>query len=321
MSIVLYGCIVKTFLKFLLLSIAFSIICPLICIAMPAVSMEKVESTPDLSQRDGIGYLPGKGKGYCAPVAVSNSLMQLALNGHSGLVELTGSTRMSQLRLAALLGEARYMNTDPKIGTGPSRVLRGIAVYMMEKGYGDATLAYQGWRKVHEAFDTGLKTPDLDLIKEGLRGESGVWLNLGWYHYDKETGQYSRLGGHWVTLVGYGEDNEGAPDPRMLVIHDPAAKKGDKNPMHRYVRVQKISWDKSNPRPVLVSSVKGYFERMAGTSVQECPDGGGEPGLPRSAEGFYKLSGQLRIQKKADFAILDGAVVLKLKSRKRGGRR
>jgi hypothetical protein len=36
-------------------------------------------------------------------------------------------------------------------------------------------------------------------------------------------------------------------------------------------------------------------------------------GLPRSAAGYYKFTEGMHIKRGADFAILDGAVVLKLK--------
>jgi len=39
---------------------------------------------------------------------------------------------------------------------------------------------------------------------------------------------------------------------------------------------------------------------------------GKQSGLPRSAKGYYKMTGGMHVKKTADFGILDGAVVLKM---------
>lgn len=277
--------------------------------ADPLIYLEKVETTPDLSQKDGIGYLPKNGKGYCAPVAVSNSFAWLSKNGFPELVPSTGSPKMSQIRVAAFLGESEYMKTDSKKGTGPSRVLRGVSRYVTEKGYSH-TLKYQGWRKHPKEFDTGISMPDLTWIKKELPGYSAVWLNVGWYNYDNSNATYSRIGGHWITFVGFGQDRDGNPNPKMLIIHDPAARSKRTITTHRYILAAKIETGNSGKTPMLTMNAANYHERMSQTQDGETEENG--IGLPRSAEGFYKLTGQLYIQKKADFAILDGVIVLKL---------
>jgi len=277
--------------------------------AAPDMYLEKVESTPDMSQKDGIGYLPENGKGYCAPVAVSNAFVWLAENGFPELVPSTGDRKMSQIRVAAFLGESQYMKTDSKKGTGPSRVLRGVSRYITEKGY-PYKLQYQGWRKHPKEFDTGVSTPDLDWVKKELLGKSAVWLNVGWYNYDPANASYNRIGGHWMTLVGFGKDRDNKPNKNMLIIHDPAARTRRTKPTHRHILATEIQSTDSDQKPTLNMNTASYHERM---SISQTQDGDAEEngiGLPRSAEGFYKLTGQLYIQKKAGFAILDGVVVL-----------
>ena len=279
--------------------------------AAPLIYLDKVESTPDMSQKDGIGYLPENGKGYCAPVAVSNSFVWLAENGFPELVPSTGDRKMSQIRVAALLGESKYMQTDSKKGTGPSRVLKGVSRYIKEKKYSHQ-LKYQGWRKHPKEFDTGVSVPDMDWIKKELLGKSAVWLNVGWYNYDPLSASYSRIGGHWITLVGFGEDRDGNPNNNMLIIHDPAARTRRTKSTHRHILATKIQAPDPAQKPTLNMNTASYHERMSNSQSQ---DGDAEEngiGLPRSAEGFYKLTGQLYIQKKAAFAILDGVIVLKL---------
>jgi hypothetical protein len=53
---------------------------------LPGSYTEKALSTPDLYQGDRQARLPGGGRGYCAPVAVSNSLVWLMHNGFPSLL-------------------------------------------------------------------------------------------------------------------------------------------------------------------------------------------------------------------------------------------
>ncbi len=286
----------------------------------PAVYLEKVDSTPDMGQYDGIGYLPLKGQGYCAPVAVSNSLMWLSESGLPDLAPSTGDRKMTQLRLASLLGEARYMKTDPDLGTSPTMVMIGLGKYLVDQRYPEAEVKYQGWRKHPEFFTTHQTTPSLDWIKEQLVGSGAVWLNIGWYNYDSQTSTYNRNGGHWLTVVGYGQDREGDPNPEMLIVHDPASKRIRTSITNRYVRARKIEPLSSGTRPTLTRNAQGYFEKVAEdpeTLIQR----ENTPGLPRSAVGYLKLTGGLKMLKRADFAIVDGAVSLRMDKYKRGRRR
>jgi hypothetical protein len=128
--------------------------------------------------------------------------------------------------------------------------------------------------------------PDLDWIKKGLLGDSAVFLNIGWYEHPDQIDSYRRIGGHWVTLVGFGIDENGKPDPDILIVHDPASKAGS-TPVNEFVRVERIPEGR-------LSGVNGIHK----------------------AAGFLKVVRGMRIDGKADCAILDGVVVLEMQSAK-----
>ena len=86
-----------------------------------------------------------------------------------------------------------------------------------------------------------------------------------------------------MTLVGYGHDGQ-KPNDQYLIVHDPSSKDGKE--LHNcHVRLEKIG----------------------GGTLD-----GKKKGLPRSAAGYYKLGGELKIHSKADFAVLDGALALEM---------
>jgi hypothetical protein len=251
---------------------------------LPPVYTEKLDSIPDLMQTDPDADLPGGGTQYCAPVSASNSLMWLAGHGFDSLSPDSANQGEAQAAVARTLGSERYMDVNLESGTGPTGVLRGLSRYIKDQGYPYQSLGYQGWRKHPARFSTGVEVPEIEWLKEGLMGYSGVWLNIGWYQYDSSADQYERVGGHWITLVGYGVDRNGNEDPSVLIIHDPGTKSG-RDLVHEYVRVELI--DSGRLR-------------------------GEQDGLPRSAVGYYRLVGDLHVRTDADFGILDGAVVLKM---------
>ena len=54
--------------------------------AQPAAYLDKVYSTPDLTQTDPRGSFADGGENFCAPVAVSNSFVWLSNNGYPKLL-------------------------------------------------------------------------------------------------------------------------------------------------------------------------------------------------------------------------------------------
>ena len=239
------------------------------------VYIEKVDSTPDLTQTDPDGKLPNGGRSHCGPVAVSNSLAWLAENGFGNLAPGLDDRKEAQFEVARLLGTKKYMNTNLQTGTGVGGVVEGLARYIEDRGYEYRFLKYEGWRKHPHRFGSGVAVPELSWMREGLKGNSAVWLNVGWYRYSASTEEYTRIGGHWVTLAGYGLDRKGKEDSSILIIHDPATRAGG-NPAHEYVRVKPISSG--------MLTGKNY-------------------GLPCAAKGYYVMGGGMHVKKTADFGI------------------
>ncbi len=246
--------------------------------------LDKINAIPDHTQTDpSHGGLPGGGKAFCGPVAISNVLMWLADNGFERLAPNSGDRKADQINMIRILGDREYMKTNLKSGTGTKGMVRGVTKYMKERGLSYKRLEYQGWRTHPRSAETGQKRPRPAWLQKGVRGLGGTFLNLGWYTYKAGTDTYYRIGGHWVTLVGYGHDGK-KPNDQYLIVHDPGTKDGKK--FHNsYVRYKALS--------------SGTLD-------------GKKKGLPRPAAGYYALPGELKIHRKADFAILDGALVLEM---------
>jgi hypothetical protein len=227
---------------------------------------------PDFLQTDRDAGFAGSGSQYCAPTAVSNSLMGLAANGYDEL-RPSGDSKRAQIAMIRSLSSS--MKTSPTIGTDVSQLLSGVETYVTDAGYSIAELSYEGWRPVPSDYEAG-ELPDLDDIRTAIaNAQSAVWLNVGWYTLDEESGDYIRSGGHWVTVVGYDGDD--------LLIHDPSPAAGSG------FRTQRIS-------------------------VEELTEGrlrGRQTNLPRSAAGYYELGGEMAIAT-GRTCILDGAVFLRL---------
>jgi hypothetical protein len=214
----------------------------LILLASPASGAsftERIDAIPDIGQTDPKCHFPSGGVHYCGPCAISNSLVWLGEHGYERLLPKAGDRICTQVELVNTLASRKYMDTTLEGGTSPAGVLTGIAKYLGNSGYEYRRLLYQGWRKVPAKFDTGVCSPRIEWIKSGLSGESAVWLNIGWYRYSPARKEYTRVGGHWVTLVGYGVDEAGKDDPDVIIIHDPGFVDGN-GFFNDYVRVESI---------------------------------------------------------------------------------
>jgi len=229
-----------------------------------AANTDFINEIPDFTQSQITGWEHRNGSQYCGPVAVSNSLYWLA--------GMTGSPE----NLIKLLASSRYMNTDVRKGTRTTQMLNGIHAMATDMFGGYGSLEYQGWKLHPSRFSAGIMVPDFHWITQELSQDAAVWLNVGWYRYDREENLYHRVGGHWVTLVGY--------DRNVLIIHDPAPRAGQSF-ANEYVHTSVIK---------------------SGTLA------GRLAGLPRSAEGYLLLGNGMHIKSTADVAIVDGAIRLKL---------
>ncbi len=187
------------------------------------VERKVLASIPDLSQRDPAAGFPNDGRMFCAPVAVSNSLSSA----------LGGMPSSRQIELAHTLGSAEYMATDHK-GTSPRQLLQGVDRFLQSadevkvQNLTKGQLEYRGQVSVERKYNPSLdKQVDLSWLINGVKQEKHIWLNLGWYKTQAD-GRQKRVGGHWVTLVGYeklGSLKDGKGE--FLIISDPATRHGD----------------------------------------------------------------------------------------------
>lgn len=244
---------------------------------------DRMDSIPDITQTDPKADFPYGGVHYCGPCAISNSLVWLGENGYEKLLPKAADRMRMQVALVNIIASPKYMDTTLEWGTSPAGVLQGIDKYLEDCGYRNRRLSYQGYRKVPAKFANGTTMPQLDWVKAGLSGDSAVWLNVGWYRYSARKGEYVRLGGHWVTMVGFGKDENGQADPNVLIVHDPGAPSGE-NP-NGYIRVMNLEAG----RKLVTGS-----------------------GRPLDSGGLYKLRGGLRISNNVDAAVLDGAIRLEM---------
>jgi hypothetical protein len=225
---------------------------------------EFINAIPDFTQTDIAGARHGNGYEYCGPAAVANSLFWL--NGNKGDIE----------RLVIKLASKRYMHTDVRQGTHTANILHGVDVMARDMFGGYRRLVYQGWRPHARRFSSGKRIPDYDDLVSNISDHSAVWLNVGWYRYDERDDVYHRVGGHWVTLVGYDKDT--------FVLHDPSPRAGN-------------SFANEFVQTSLINS-----GMMVGDST----------GLPVPARGYIRLGEGMHIKRNADTAIVDGAVIFNL---------
>ena len=245
----------------------------------PAADISAINDIPDLVQTDPEGRFARGGKSYCGPVAASNSLVWLQ-NGSNGPF----TDRRAQHRVVNRLASPGYMNADPVSGVGAVKLIQGVRRFVREDlGDDDFSLAYQGWRSAPKEHFEGIREPRLEWIRSHIGPAKSAWINLGWYRHDKAADAYERIGGHWVTAVGYGVNEDGTPNPGVIVIHDPSPRTG-KEP-NDYVLLTKL---------------------QSGTLI------GDSSRLPRPAKGLYRMGGGMHIKSTADVAILDGVVGLNL---------
>lgn len=250
------------------------------CRADNAVYLPSAGEIPDLTQTDRQGRFAGGGRSFCGPVAVSNSLMAL-------FREDLEARKMSHYDLVHELASDRCMNTHVEKGTSVQALLRGVELFLEDRGERDYYLKFQGWRRHDLRHRTGVTEPRLEWIRKVLAEGGAVWLNIGWYERTDEEGVYKRLGGHWVTAVGFGQDEEGRPSSKHLVIHDPAPRAG-MQPSREFVEMA----------PLESGTITGVMRN-----------------LPHPARNLYRMQGGMHVKRGADLAILDGAAALRLAPR------
>lgn len=235
------------------------------------VSHQYISQIPDLLQTHPLADFLKGGRNYCAPVAVANSLSWLA--GKKSVD--------NQIHLAGRLANKRYMNSAEN-GTTPAALLAGVQKYFTDNQQRPTKLAFQGWRSVPAQYRRGSGSKiDLNWLADGITDTSTVWLNVGWYQKTANPSEFKRVGGHWVTLVGY-ELNNPTGVKNRLIVHDPAPRSGDQF---------------ANEFVDLLPLPSGYLVNHKQKKKQHLG-------------GQFRLSGGMHVSERADFALLDGAVRL-----------
>ncbi|MBN1590192.1 MAG: tandem-95 repeat protein [Pirellulales bacterium] len=247
--------------------------------------LDKVWNTPDYTQTDmAYGGFPDEygvqhGGYFCGPTAGSNSLMWLADHGYSNLASDSGDRKRDQHDLIADIAQPDYMNAYETNGVGITYFCRGFKNWIHDHGYDYERLLFQGYCQCDAEYYAGTDHPDLDWGREAISQERGVAiLNIGWFTYDAATDNYEEIGGHYMTLAGYGHDGTDY-NPDYLIVHDPAPRAG-------------TTFANNYTLPVMIESgtLNGY----------------------RNAAGYYKLTDGIVIKEPAVFCILRGIIVLEM---------
>ncbi len=186
-----------------------------------AYDTQRLDRMPDFTQTDPTLGLPNGGRMYCAPVAAANALVWLSEDrGFSRLLPVRGlSTTEKVASVARMLGSRDFMSTAPKGGTSHKKFLTGLERYIEKANY-SATLRYRGRWPIPERFVDRQSAPNIDWIRDQFDDGAAVWLSIGFYQEGNLPGELKRIGGHFVTLAGYGVDASGSADRDVLILHD-----------------------------------------------------------------------------------------------------
>jgi len=245
--------------------------------------VEKLGTVPDFYQADrAYGLLPLHGAAYCGPTAASNALVWLDQHGCGNLLDAEKPGPQDQFELIRLLGTADYMATHPVNGCGPAGIMDGIKRYCFERGY-RALIEHAGWRTRHCRV---ADKPTIDWMLEGVRGTSNLLLNIGWYKTEDGGTTHTRLGGHYLTVVGY----EAAGGRTWLIIHDPAKRNHPR---------QRNSVSRCPVKCLLSPLPAGTMLRKKVLAAIFAGD------------GLFTLQG-IKLKKGRDLAIVDGAIAFRL---------
>lgn len=182
-------------------------------------SKSHLDSIPDYYQNDtAFGGFPDGGQMYCGPVAVSNSLMYLIGAAIFQDTFPNLQSKKNQHTLIREIASSQYIGTGQQ-GTSPSSICKGIDKFLLDNNCKEAILSYYGWRPVPTKYHKSSRAALTSTEKIVGKPRAAVWLNIGWYTYQKDNNQYIRTGGHWVTLIKFLHS-----DTPAIVVHDPATR-------------------------------------------------------------------------------------------------
>ena len=201
----------------------------------------RMDQFPDFAQTDPALGLPGGGTHYCVPVATANALVWYARErGYTDLLPVKGMSLTEKVAtVARQLGESRYMSTAPKGGTSHVKFMQGLSSYITDAGY-SSKITYRGrWRMPKKYGRVEVGAPDIYSIQNRFSSGSAVFLSIGYYKEGVRPGELKRIGGHFVTVVGYGVDKNGNVDRDMVVLHDPGDR-ASPDVKKRYLRLEEL---------------------------------------------------------------------------------
>jgi len=253
----------------------------LLCQAVTAESSGKNDMTGTFCQKDPEAGFENDGSNYCAPTSIANGLLYLATaRGMKDLVDGTDH----EAQVATIKKLADEMETDPDIGTNPSRIIDGLESYLDGRGYSIASLEIAGWRIINDEHGKYLvsRKPEMKWMQKAVKDpDTLVIFNNGWYR-ESDDG-YIRKGGHFVIAVGEG------PGAGEFQVHNPALEP-DEQKTETSVIMTPLGSD-------IVADAKA-------NGVEEL-----------SLGGFYKMEGPgiPHTREKAAFAALDFVITFKLK--------
>jgi len=201
----------------------------------------RMDQFPDFAQTDPALGLPGGGTHYCVPVATANALVWYAKErGYTDLLPVRGLSLTEKVStVARQLGDNKYMSTAPKGGTSHVKFMKGLSSYITDAGY-SSKITYRGrWQMPKKYGRVEIGAPDIYSIQDKFTSGSAVFLSVGFYREGQRPGELKRIGGHFVTVVGFGVDARGNVDRDMVVLHDPGDRRSP-DVKKRYLRLEQM---------------------------------------------------------------------------------
>lgn len=169
---------------------------------------DRVIQTPGNEQKN--RNFIDNGSTYCAPVSAYNGLKWLASIGE--LPPVNDASYEETIKALSI-----YFKNGSN-GTTSKNLCEGLENYFKAKGYSFKEVGYQGYSNVGK-YGSKIQVPNLEKLRSLIDQKSIVLLNFGCYEKSKDSSNkdyYKREEGHWVTLVGYDNDN-----PNLFYIKDP----------------------------------------------------------------------------------------------------
>jgi len=180
---------------------------------------------------------------FCGPTAVSNGSMYWAKEGNRP--EL--NPKNSQIEIVKVLGNEDHMDAFDS-GTNFKKMTLSIEAYLKNNGNHVLKSAFlehigkpSGRNSMKDLLYFDLKEEVSSINVERLREnliDPNKMVILLWGNYEKKSGDLVRKGGHFVTVVGYGVDENGKSNENMIVFHNPAT--SEKKPKQQYFEMKNL---------------------------------------------------------------------------------